>query len=234
MNMRNTLTVALLATCAFVSGCASTWSTEQKASIKTVMVEQPTAAKDAYHVPDATKSPGMANSIPAATGGGLIPALIGSAIDASVTSKQQKAFVASSGKYFDQIRVSASEPPLAAIKAELEKRLKADEFFAQKVADTAEDRFSLTITSHGLVRSPNSPPKYLRFCYSITCQVKFKVGKDDMLIDQVFYGNSFATDSIEKFVEKPELMEQYRSEAVSQLCDSISNHINVMLGRTKQ
>lgn len=234
MIIRHTLPLALLTVCAFVSGCASTWSTEQKASIKTVMVQTPTATKDSYHAPDATKSPGMSSSIPMATGGGLIPALIGSAIDASVTAKQQKSFVASSGQYFEQIRTAAAEPPLSTLKAELEKRLKADEFFGQKMADTSEDRFTLSITSHGLVRSPNSPPKNLRFCYSITCQVKFKVGKDDVLIDQVFYGSSFETAAIEKFIEKPELMEQFRSEAVGQLCDSISNHINVQLGRTKR
>jgi hypothetical protein len=137
-----------------LAGCATTWNEHQRATLTAASVQKPTVKRDAYHNPDATKSPGMANSIPNMTGGGLIPALIGSAIDAGVTASQQRHFEASAGRYFDQIKTITAAAPLDELKQEMELRLKADEFFSTRLTAQAANQFTVEVQRFGLVRAP--------------------------------------------------------------------------------
>ncbi|MBX3737532.1 MAG: hypothetical protein KF715_12615 [Candidatus Didemnitutus sp.] len=148
--------LALSVAATVFSGCATTWSEGQKAKLASIAVEPPSAPAGTYQKPDATDSPGMAQGIPQFTGGGLLPALIGSAIDASVTSKQQKKFESKDGHTFPALAEALAQVPTTQLGEALRSALAKHEFFGSRVSDRGRARISTEIVRYGFQKSPLS------------------------------------------------------------------------------
>jgi hypothetical protein len=224
-----TLVVSLL-----VAGCATTVNDRQRATLTAVSVGVPTTKEDAYHNPEAKRSPGMANTIPAVTGGGLVPALLGSAIDASVTSSQQKRFEKTGSQYFDRIKAMAAEPPITDLQQEAQARLKADEFFGERVVAQGGNIFSLEITRFGLVRAPSPQKDDFRFCYEIECQVSLRLAGGDSVINEPIVGTAPTGAHIEDYIAQPELIAEQKKAALAAAGFAFRGVLDRKLGRYKR
>jgi len=62
-------------------------------------------------------------------------------IDATVTAQQQKSYEAGAGRYFDELKAQAEQPPVSEIRTELEKMLRMNSFTGP--------RYDLAATSDG-------------------------------------------------------------------------------------
>ncbi len=232
MITKNTVCFISIITASLLSGgCATTWSEQQRMKLTAVSVQEPTAAKDAYHKPDATLSPGMATAIPVATGGGLIPSLIGSAIDASVKASQQKHFEESAVNYFAPLKAIAADAPLSEVKQEVESCLKSDGFFSSRLTAQAANNFNIQVTRFGLVRSSDATKENMKLCYEIVCRIRLKLGDGETLIDQQVTGASFLGARIEEFIENPALLSDHRKMAIGNLGNGLRGIIDKQLGR---
>jgi hypothetical protein len=98
----------------------------------------------------------MAQDIPQFTGGGLIPALIGEAIDAGVTAKQQRKFEASESKHFAALASAMATPPVDELHGAVQRALSAHEFFGPRLHEQGGATLFTEIVSYGLQKSPLS------------------------------------------------------------------------------
>lgn len=152
--MKSDKQLILLILCGYIltlTGC-STLSEKQKAMISGVGVKPYEMAPGALHIPDGTASPNASSGVPAATGGGLIPALIGSAIDTSVTSRQQKEFEKNNGQYFKNANDSIPEDIVKQLEARTVKVLNSDPFFGSRLKSKPSSFFCGKVLDYGLTR----------------------------------------------------------------------------------
>ena len=212
---------------AFLSGCATTWTDAQRAGLSTVKVATSALAKDAYQKPDAKVSPGMANSIPMATGGGLIPSLIGSAIDASVTAKQQKKYEEGNLKYFEGLRKAMAEAPTKAVDSSLRTMLTSDQFFGTRLNEDAGSAFSTEILQYGLVKSPLSPKDDVLLRVRICAKITLKLANGSTLLETTINGIAATAKHADEILADPEFFAVSAKEAANNLADQLQ----VLLGK---
>lgn len=225
MNFLRLSAIVSLSLVSLVSGCKTTWSDADRSAISSVGVSPVGSLPDAYRKPDPTQSPGMATSIPVATGGGLIPALIGSAIDAKVTSKQRKEYEATALQYFDEVELLCEEPPTGQVRDSMVEMLRAQPFFRDLFSEEATDGFSVEITRHGLVRSFAASKERMTLSYEIVANVEFKNGRGKRLLKQVIDGASETAPLIEEIVADETLLMRLRTEAA----ESFARNLRVVL-----
>lgn len=215
-------------------GCASALNESQLDRLESVTLVPPTAAKDAYHKPDATKSPGMANLVPLAAAGGFIPALVGGAIDKGVMITQQKDFEQSAAKYFEQIKPAASTLPLTPIERQFRNRLKADPFFGPRYDEHSRNTFYVEVTKLGLIRATEATKDDMKLCYEISATVTLYLESGGKLIEELITGTSTSSARIAQIYEKPALLSKFRVEAIISLSEKFQGVLDLRLGRTSQ
>jgi hypothetical protein len=143
---------AALLLAGLLGSCGNQWSETQKANLTPVTVRQTAMASGAYHEPDATNPPGTSNTVPAATGGGLIPALIGVAIDAGVSKSQQSKFDKSDGHYAGSSKQNVPGDLTKRFSEKFDRSLKKDAFFNGRLKQEASALIQPTIVKHGYKR----------------------------------------------------------------------------------
>lgn len=216
--------------CAFVvlaSGCATGWSSAQKAKLSSIAITQPAIAPSSYHKPDVSLAPGYSESIPAATGGGLIPALIGSAMDSHVTARQQSEFEQSSGFRFGQIQEKCSEFPAEELQNFVTQAMRRDAFFRARLSAEGRAKLSVSVTRHGLVRSRFSAQNDLRLCYGISGKLELRGDDGEVLLVQSIAAGSELCAEIAEFATKDGLIARARREA----CENLAFQIRYVLGK---
>lgn len=211
------LLVALL-----FSGCATTWSEHDRAQLKAVDVAPVQVAKAAYQKPDATDSPGMTNSIPTVTGGGLIPSLIGSAIDATVMAKQQKKFEAGNAQHFEALAARMTAPPSAELEAALRQELAGHEFFGPRLSPGAPARFTTEILGYGLQKSPLSQKDDILLRVRIIARIELVLPDKKVLLRTQITGVASTAAHAEDIVADPEFIAKGTAEAVKDLAWQLS------------
>lgn len=132
------------------------WTDAQKDSLSAVTLRQTATAAEAYHEPDATNPPGASSSVPMATGGGAIPALIGLAIDAGVSKAQQSKFDKTDGHYADGSKRNIPGDLSQRFSSRLERSLKKNPFFKDRMKSGAEASIQSTIVSYGYKMVPGT------------------------------------------------------------------------------
>jgi len=203
------------------SGCATTWSDTQKAKLTSVAVAQPTVAKDAYQKPDATVSPGMANTIPQITGGGLIPSLVGSVIDATVTAKQQKKFESTNAQYFDGLAKLMGTPPAPQVEETLKAALAEHPFFGSRLAEKSKVEFTTEVLHYGLEKSPYSQGDDIKLRVRIIAKVTLKLGDGDSLWTTLITGTANTAKRAPEILEDPSFVSTGVQEAAKNLCEQV-------------
>lgn len=222
MHQRLALSTGVLIVTLLFSGCASTWSERDRTLLKTVDIAPVQVAKEAYRKPDATDSPGMANSIPTLTGGGLIPSLIGSAIDASVMAKQQKKFEASNAQHFPELATKMSVPPSVELEAALRQELTGHEFFGPRLVAGAPARFTTEILSFGLQKSPLSQKDDILLRVRIIARIDLVLPDKKVLLRSQITGVASTAAYAKDIVADPEFIAKGTAEAVKDLTWQLS------------
>lgn len=230
-SLRVTVFTISIAFLVFASGCKTTWSDADRASLSQVGVAPLGSKPNAYHKPDPTLSPGMATAIPVATGGGLIPALVGSAIDAKVKSNQRKAFEVTAAQHFGAIESMASSDPAELLRVQVERMLVLDEFFGSRFKKDAPTRFTINIERHGFVRSLYATKEAMTLVYEIVAHVELSGAKNKKLIKQLFDGQSEQAFMIDELVEQPDLVAEARLEAAESFARNLQRLLDAKLGR---
>jgi len=223
--------VAISMVAGLFSGCATTWSDRERGQLSSVAVGEVTVDKEAYKKPDAKDSPDMANKIPMATLGGLIPSLIGSAIDASVTAKQQRNFEKENAQYFSELAAHMPAPPVKELQIALKHALAANDFFGPRLGEVAPANFTLEIVSYGFQKSPRSQNGIILLRVQIVAHVSIKLPDGTILWNALISGvastaacpKDILTDSTFVATGFNEASINFAGQVLSQLAPKIRN-----------
>ncbi len=220
------------ALCGLWSGCSSVWSEAEKAKLAQVMVAAPSVAKDSYQKPDATTSPGMANTIPMTTGGGLIPALVGAAIDAGVMSKQQREFESTQAKYFPDLAKRFSVPPAAELAEGIKRVLHKDDFFASRLAAQAPAVFKTEIVHYGLSKSSDAKPGVdPKLCLRIIAKIELTLPDGSVLYSTRVTGFSSRELSAADILTDVDFVKVSIAEATESVGEQLRWKLGTKLGK---
>lgn len=221
--------VLALACAAGFSGCATTWSESDKAKLSAVSLAPTVVAKDAYQKPDATNSPGMANSLPIATGGGLIPALMGSAIDAAVTAKQQRKFEETHRQHFAALQKTLEVPPAAHLDAALKDALGRHPFLGSRLAEKSPGAFSTEILHYGLQKSPLSQGDNLLLRVRIIAKITLTVPGGGRLFEAQITGVASSAKTASEILADPGFVAKNSAEAAEDFTGELVRRLNAKL-----
>jgi BMFP domain-containing protein YqiC len=148
----------LLVTSALISliftSCSGPWSQEQKNALSTVSITPPTHAEDSRKGSNVVEQSTGGSVGAAAVGGGLIPALIGIAVDASVTAHRKGKFEDQHGSIEDAAAAMDKSVPNdigKRLRDKMTAQLKNDAFFGPRLRPTSPNRFDGELYSYGLV-----------------------------------------------------------------------------------
>ena len=135
-----------------LAGCVSSSPTvaTRRARVPEFAVLSVVVASDAYQAPDAKWSPNLQSTLPKYTGGGLLPVIVGAAVDKHVTAQQQKKFEESQAASLPTINERASQPPSAVVKGAVLSALRANGFFAQRMREDSKNTLEIRILHFGL------------------------------------------------------------------------------------
>ena len=215
----------------FLVSCANKLSESQKASLTQVTAGHPVVEAGDLKPADGTDSPNAANSVPMATGGGLIPALIGSAIDAGVTAHQSSQFKKQYGAQLDQVQAQIPRNPGPDLRERAAKVLKTDAFFGSRYAETgAPNRFDGDLVSYGLVRYDRSEDQ-TSLGMGITCNVWLTDAKGKKLFTRTLVGRSTDSHTIHDYAAKPSLVKTVYAQALDSFEQQFQALIDDQLGR---
>lgn len=230
-HLRLLCAIGALAVVVVLSGCSTTWSEQDKAHLTSLSVTPATVAKDAYQKPDATDSPGMAQGIPQATGGGLIPALLGAAVDAAVTSHQQSKFEATEAQYLPEIAKAMTSAPTAELHRAVRQSLGQHTFFGARMSDKPGAKFTLEIEKYGLQKSPLSKSQDdIKLRVRIIAKAELKGANGDTLWSRSIAGVASRAKHAAEILKDPEFIAQGIQEAAIDFANQVITELEIKLG----
>jgi hypothetical protein len=198
----------------FLASCANKLSEAQKSSLTQVMVNRPAVEAGDLKPADGTDSPNASTGVPMATGGGLIPALIGTAIDAGVTAHQSSQFKKQYGAQLDQVQAQIPRNPGPDLRERAAKVLKKDEFFGSRLVESgAPNQFDGDLFSYGLVRYDRSEDQTV-LGLQITCDVWLTDAKSKRLFTRRLTARSTDSHTIHDYAAKPALVKKVYAQAL--------------------
>lgn len=145
---------------------------------------------DAYHEPDGTDTPGMGSSLPTATGGGILPALIGSAIDAGVSKVQQSKFENANGHYAEAAKRNIPTGLDKRLTEKLEIGLRKDAFFRTRLRKDGAGKILPTVIRYGYARSSKSDSGEILMSPSMLIEVEIIGADGKSLLKEVVKSDS--------------------------------------------
>lgn len=223
--------VSSLALVLLASGCSTAWSKKDKEQLTAVSVAPTSVAKDAYQKPDATNSPGMNEAIPRATMGGLIPSLIGSAIDASVMAKQQKKFEETNLQYFDALQKAMATPPAAAVTAALKQGLGQHDFFRTRMVEQSTTTFTAEILHYGLQKaSPASATDNL-LRVRIIARITLKLPDGTTMFECLATGLSADSKTAADILASPDFIAKGTEDAAKEVAFQVGYKVDAKIRR---
>lgn len=215
-----------------LASCAPGKLTEaQKASLERVTVYQPVVQAEDLKPVDGSESPNAASNVPMATGGGIIPALIGSAIDAGVTAHQSSQFKKQYGAQIDQVQARIPRSPGPALRERATRVLKKDSFFGSRYTENkAGNRFDGDLVSYGLVRYDRKNDQ-TTLGMDISCNVWLMDANSKKLFSQLIIGRSVDSHTIHDYAAKPKLVDKVYAQALDSFESQFKGMVDSQLGR---
>lgn len=224
-----------ITTCSFVflaSSCSTALTEAQKKSLTTVSISKPHVEVSDFKPVDGTDSPNAATTVPIITGGGLIPALIGSAIDAGVTSYQAKQFKEQYGKTIEQVNAEVPRAIGDALRARAVTVLKKDEFFASRLRSNSPNQFGGELLSYGLERFDRKDDvTYLGSVVSVNIWLKDASGK--RLFTETINLKSKSSHPVNDYAGNKKLMKSVFSEAFDEFSSKFASILDAKMGRKR-
>jgi hypothetical protein len=170
--------------------------------------------------------------VPTATGGGLIPALIGSAIDAGVTAYQAKQFKKQYGKSIEQVNTEVPRAIGDALRASAVTALKKDEFFGPRLRTDSSNQFGGELLSYGLQRYDRKDDvTYLGAVVTLNVWLDDVSGK--RLFKKSMTLKSQSSHPVEDYVGNKKLMKSVFNEAFDDFSHQFASMLDAKLGRKK-
>jgi len=213
-----------------LTGCSTKLSQAQQDEIKTVTVITPIMEdqKNLIINPSA-KNPGVQDSIGMA-GGGLIPSLIGAAIDAGIRSYKKGSFeekYPEESKFVSTIKIENIEEN---VKKEITAALKNDDFFANKLRDNGQYQVKTKIHSYEL-NKVDELNNEIRFGAAINLIVELKDTKDSSVFTEYITGTSEEYFNIKELAKDEQLVHKLFSQAYKKIDFELSTALDKRLGR---
>jgi hypothetical protein len=197
------------------AGCASTGLTAtQRAKFEKVALEPARTSSDAYQKPDPARSPDMARKIPQYTLGGLIPLLIGKAIDEASRASQREKF---EGKHPNAVKEAAarlSASPGDAITTQLRGALGERSFFRDRLSPSAETKMAIAVTRYGLVLEFAKDDDNPKLIYSLAADLTVTAKDGEQLFATTAFGYSADGREIEAWLNDREFSDKSIGDAV--------------------
>lgn len=230
LQLRHLTFFGLLFAAVGLTGCSTAWNSAQREKLAHVAIAPTIGSPDAYTKPSAKDSPGMARMIPQATGGGLIPSLLGSAIDGAVTAHQQSKFEDKAAVYFEPLKKAFGDVPTAEIDAALLETLKMQPFFAPRLAKDAPAKFSVKIISYGLNKSPLTKGDDILLRVYIAAHVTLTAG-DEELFAATYVGVASRAARAGEISQQPDFFTAGRHEAAMDFSIQLMAGLEPKLGK---
>ena len=230
--MKSCLTSLLLPGVALlISSCGNRLTEQQKASLTQVMVSRPAVESTDLKPADGTESPGASNSVPMATGGGIIPALIGTAIDAGVTAHQSAEFKKQYGAQLEEVQAAIPRNPGDDLRQRAAKALKKDAFFGTRMVEAgAANRFDGELVQYGLVRYAREDDQTV-LGMEIRCTVWLADAGGKKLFSQVISGRSRDSHTIHDYAAKKSLVKAAYDQALDDFESKFAAMLDFQLSR---
>jgi len=168
---------------------------------------------DAYQDPKGA-APGTMNSVAGATGGGLIGALIGSAVEAT----QNNMFEGREGEKFAKLKSASPKNISGSVDREVKKAFKGNPFFSSKIKGQSANTVTSKITGYSLARTGKTEGTLL-MSPSITADVTI-TGADGKEIGSGWEnvsGISTISQPVAAYIANPSLLKKGYEEAARNL-----------------
>lgn len=212
------------------SSCSHSWSEAQKSQLSTVALSEPVAVPGAAQPASGIDSPNASTSVPMATGGGLIPALIGVAIDAGVEAHQKNQFEKQYAGQIEKVNANMPKGLGKKLRASTEKMLRSDEFFGPRLKDQSASRFSGELLSYRLERFHRTNDQ-THLGARLTVQVRLAGADGKSLLDQPVTGTSTSSISVGELAGNPKKIDHLFDEAVANYTTTLKAVLDQKLNR---
>lgn len=220
-----------------LTGCSSTTTLtpvqvsaleESKLSIGAV-----TQADNAVKAPNPTTEPGYNSAVPAGTGGGLIPALIGAAIDSSIKADQRKNFDEKYSEYFEAVDKNTPEDLSNALNDKLADAVTSNEFFAPLIVEESRIKLNTTITAYGLNRT-NKINDEVFLTFGVSALVEMASAGEKPIIKKIFSAQAGKEYTMKDYAEQEQLITEMSLKAVENLSKQIKEHLELLTAFDKK
>jgi hypothetical protein len=222
--------LALPAIAFIFSSCSQNWTEAQKSQLSTVALSQPSVTAGAMKQASGIDSPNAATSVPMATGGGLIPALIGTAIDAGVTAHQRNQFDKQYGQQLGKVNANVPKTVEKKLRASAEKMLRSDEFFGPRLKNDSPNRFSGELTSYGLERFHRTNDE-THLGASVTVLVRLNDASGKALLEQPIVARSTNSIAVGELAAQPKKVDSLFDEAAENFAVQLKAALDRKLNR---
>lgn len=216
----------LLATL-IIAGCASSSSTPEarRGKVPEFAFSPVLVASNAYHPPDAKWSSDVQSTITKYTGGGLIPALVGAAVDKHILSEQQEKFDKGQAPLLATINERASIPPSEVVEKAVMNAMMSNGFLATKVREKAKDVLEIKIVRFGLAKRNNEEESDPMMAAQILVDLTIRTGAASLLHIGGYSGSSADSIPISALAKDPEVIIKLYGEAADSLRDVLTSFL---------
>lgn len=216
-----------------LASCSGPWSEEQKNALSTVSIVPPTHADDSRKGSNVVEQSTGGSMGAAAVGGGLIPALIGIAVDASITAHRKGEFEEEHGSIEDAAAAMDKSVPSdigKRLRDKLTTELKDDSFFGPRLRPTSPNRFDGELYSYGLVARDT-----LDGVPQIGAQLQARIWLEDAEgetpLDITKIANSTSTFPATTLMSQRKRVEQLFDEACDDFARQVQEEVDKKLDR---
>ena len=208
----------------FLTSCASKLDQTQKAALSSVSVAKTQVAAKSYNEPSGGSDTARSTAGAAGVAGGAIGGLVGGLIGEAIHATQHAAFEKSQGSTFDQIKANTPKNLDQLLTSEVQRQVKANDFFGPRVSSSSPYQFRSQVTSHGLRRVGKNAQGELLLSPVVTLDVTLIAPGEKKWIQARPHvtGTGWTKATAREFAAKPSLLKKAYSEAVADAGASLS------------
>ena len=218
--MKTALLLSLVTSTVFLSSCATKFSAAQREALSTVAIRPTEVQSKAYSEPFGGDEAARDRAAASGAGGGMIGALVASAVANGIAGTQNSMFRDSSGKHFPAVQRHVPGNLANLVNSELTQSMKSDRFFGPRVRGSSANTVTSTITSYNLMRSGKTGSDELLFSPRVVVYCSLTDGAGKNLFTSSATGVSPSAYSISEFAADPSKSKAGYAMAASRAVDT--------------
>ena len=227
----------LLASSALLSlgftSCSGPWSEEQKNALSTVSITPPAHAEDSRKGSNVVEQSTGGSTGAIAVGGGLIPALIGVAVDAGINAHRKGEFEERHGSIEDAAAAMDKSVPNdigKRLRDKMTAQLKNDASFGPRLRPTSPNRFDGELYSYGLV-ARDTIDDVPQIGARLQARIWLEDAEGETPLDVTKIANSSSTFPATTLMSQSKFVEQLFDEACSDFARQVQDEVDKKLDR---